>query len=117
MKRYVESKVSFEGIHCWPDAPQEVYFLRTSHRHIFTVIARKEVFHNDRDVEFIMMGRAIKSHIIAKYPAQVAPAICGALELGHTSCEMIAEDLIETFDLCECAVYEDMENGGILKKD
>jgi len=115
MKRFVEAKVSFEGIHSWANAPEDVYFLRSPHRHVFTVIARKEVCHNDRDVEFIMLGRKIKDLIEAIWPQQ-RPGY-GAFELGSTSCEMIAERLVNDLGLSECAVYEDMENGGIIRMD
>lgn len=56
----VYAKVSFEGIHCWPDAPDEVIYLRNSHRHIFNVKASVEVSQNDREIEFIMLGHRLK---------------------------------------------------------
>lgn len=49
----------FEGIHCWPDAPDEVAFLRSPHRHEFHVRLEIEVYHAEREVEFIIEKRAL----------------------------------------------------------
>lgn len=88
-----------EGIHCYPAAatdPQlasaklgtplgekyDVSFLAHPHRHIFHFKVYLEVFHDDRDVEFIQFKRWLESLYSD-----------GALELNHRSCEMIAEEL------------------------
>ena len=55
-------KLQVEGLHCWPDAAEifpEVGFLSDSHRHIFHIICKKRVDHDDRDVEFIIFKRDI----------------------------------------------------------
>ena len=44
-----------EGIHKYPDAPDGVEFLKYPHRHIFHFRVELEVFHDDRDVEFILL--------------------------------------------------------------
>lgn len=98
--------LQFEGIHCWPECPfEEVAYLRDPHRHMFHIKAWKEVQHNDRDVEFIMLKHRIAQYLDDKYPTK---------QLGRTSCEMLAKDLIERFDLKACEVSEDGENGAIL---
>lgn len=53
----------FEGIHCYPNAPDEVAFLRDPHRHIFKVKIQLEVFHDDREIEFILFKRFIKDNM------------------------------------------------------
>jgi hypothetical protein len=83
-----------EGIHCYPAAATDpmlntageydVSFLANPHRHIFHFRVSIDVFHNDRDIEFIQFKR----WIIALYSGQNS-----VLELNYKSCEMIADDL------------------------
>ena len=104
----VYCKVLFEGIHCWPDCPfDEVKYLRDPHRHIFHIKAYKQVFHDDRDIEFIMMKHQIESYLKETYPSG---------HLGATSCEMLGRELMEKFDLIEIEVSEDDENGAVIFK-
>ena len=98
----------FEGIHCWPDAPDEVSFLRTPHRHEFHVKLEVQVYHDDRDVEFILLKRWMESWLKERFPET---------DIGHTSCEMIAKELRRAAKAkwgarwMECIVSEDGENG------
>jgi len=81
-----------EGIHCYPAAatdPQlatgdeyDVSFLGTPHRHIFHFRVAIDVFHNDRDIEFIQFKRWLEN----LYKDSI-------LALDYKSCEMIADDL------------------------
>ena len=81
-----------EGIHMYPGADKDpklatgdwddVSFLGVPHRHIFHFKVWIEVFHDDRDIEFIQFKRWIERQYSQ-----------GVLELNHKSCEMIAEDL------------------------
>ena len=81
-----------EGVHCYPAAatdPQlatgdeyDVSFLGTPHRHIFHFQVWIDVFHNDRDIEFIQFKRWLEN----LYKDAI-------LELDYKSCEMIADDL------------------------
>jgi hypothetical protein len=83
-----------EGIHCYPAAATDpalctageydVSFLANPHRHIFHFRVSIDVFHNDRDIEFIQFKRWLES----LYNGQGA-----VLELDWKSCEMIADDL------------------------
>jgi len=83
-----------EGIHCYPAAATDpmlntndeynVAFLASPHRHIFHFRVSIDVFHNDRDIEFIQFKR----WLIALYSGQDS-----VLELNYKSCEMIADDL------------------------
>ena len=98
-----------EGIHCYTDAPDEVAFLRHPHRHMFHFKVSLEVFHTDREVEFIMFKRELET-LYGR----------GTLELDYKSCEMLAEDL-EKYILTKypsrhynIEVSEDNENGAIL---
>jgi hypothetical protein len=81
-----------EGIHRYPAAatdPQlctageyDVSFLANAHRHIFHFRIWIDVFHNDRDIEFIQFKRWLES----LYNKDI-------LQLDFKSCEMIADDL------------------------
>ena len=83
-----------EGIHCYPAAatdPQlntndeyNVAFLASPHRHIFHFRVFIDVWHNDRDIEFIQFKRWLES----LYSNSNA-----VLKLDFKSCEMIADDL------------------------
>lgn len=95
-----------EGIHQYPDAPEGVEFLKYPHRHIFHFKVELEVYHDDRDVEFILFKRELED-TFAK----------GILKLNNKSCEMIADDLADYItprypnrDLV-ITVSEDGENG------
>ena len=71
-----------EGIHKYPDAPDEVDFLRYPHRHIFKFKVQIEVYHDDRDIEFFIFKRWLES----LYADNI-------LELDFKSCEMISDEL------------------------
>lgn len=97
--------VLFEGVHCWPECPfEEVSYLRDPHRHVFYIKAYKKVFHDDRDVEFILLKHKIEQYLHDTYSDR---------DLGSKSCEMLASELLEQFDLCRCDISEDNENGAI----
>lgn len=106
-----------EGIHNWPDAKKifpEVGFLSDSHRHIFYICAKKEVSHDDRDVEIILFKRLILKYFHEKYNPKY-PEV-GPFKFGAMSCEMIARELLEEFQLEYCSVLEDNENGAEIYK-
>ncbi len=105
---FVVVRTSFEGFHRWPDAPDEVAFLRDLHRHVFHVRAVKRVGHVDRDVEFILLKREIDGCIQCTIPAR-------AEGVSTWSCERWAVELLERFDLEECEVSEDGENGAVVR--
>jgi hypothetical protein len=100
-----------EGIHKYPAAAtnpnlQDVSFLGYEHRHIFHFRVELEVFHDDRDVEFILFKRELENLYTS-----------GTLQLDYKSCEMMARDLYayiaETYpgrDI-RIEVSEDGENG------
>jgi len=81
-----------EGVHCYPAAATDpalatgdeydVSFLGTPHRHIFHFKVHIDVFHNDRDIEFIQFKRWLEN----LYKDSI-------LALDYKSCEMISDDL------------------------
>jgi len=108
-----------EGIHKYPAAATDpalatgdeydVSFLGTPHRHIFHFTVSIEVFHNDRDIEFIQFKRWLEKLYAG-----------GILELNYKSCEMISDDLYEAIAArypgrdIEITVAEDGENGATI---
>ncbi len=99
--------LQFSATHCWPACPfDEVAFLRDPHRHIFHIKAYQKVSHSDRDVEFIILKNAILRYLNNSYPTG---------EFGSKSCEMLAQELILEFNLSQCEVSEDNENGSLVK--
>ena len=100
------------GIHNWTNCPlEEVSYLRDPHRHMFHFKCHMIVDHDDRDCEFIMLKSRIMKWLKKKYWTKWDQAHV----FGSMSCEMIAQKLIDKFDLCQCEVSEDGENGAILR--
>ncbi len=108
-----------EGVHKYPGANtdpklatgdwDDVGFLGVAHRHIFHFRIGIQVFHNDRDIEFIQFKRWLER------------LYQGTLQLDYKSCEMIADDLyIHIADRypgrdVTISVAEDNENGCVIE--
>lgn len=112
MRCFVISSIQFEATHHWPGVLdsqipgiEEVGYLRHPHRHLFHIKAVKEVFHNDREVEIIVLKHQIEKQLLEWYPNR---------DLGPTSCEALAERILKAFDLQKCEVLEDGENGAVV---
>ena len=114
-KRWVEVTFRKAGLHSYPAAQfeeglQAVSYLSHTHRHLFHFTVKIEVFHNDRDIEFLMFLQECES--LMEYTG----AICG-------SCEMMAEYIIENISKKYTGrdmivkVSEDGENSAILEFD
>jgi hypothetical protein len=88
-KRQIWVTFQKEGIHKYPAALEEpslrdVSFLGYPHRHIFHFRVSIDVWHNDRDIEFIQFKRWLESLYSGEQ---------NCLSLDYKSCEMIADDL------------------------
>lgn len=108
-----------EGVHLYPAAKDDpvlatgdwddVSFLGYAHRHIFHFRVAIDVFHDDRDIEFIQFKRWLEGLYNSN-----------TLELNHRSCEMIAEELAQQINSkypgrsITITVAEDNENGATL---
>ena len=118
-KRQIWVTFQKEGIHLYPAAindpalatggADDVSFLGYAHRHIFHFRVAIDVFHDDRDIEFIQLKRWLESLYSD-----------GTIELNHKSCEMIAEELAQQIHTkypnrsITITVAEDNENGATL---
>jgi hypothetical protein len=107
---------SKEGIHKYPAALEDpklatgdeydVSFLGYPHRHIFHFKVWIEIYHADREIEFIQFKRWLEK----LYGEDI-------IQLDFKSCEMIADDLAEQIQAkypgrwLKISVAEDNENG------
>jgi hypothetical protein len=118
-KRMIWVTFQKEGIHKYPGADTDpalatgdeydVSFLGYPHRHIFHFRVAIQVFHNDREIEFIQFKRWLENSFTN-----------GVLQLNYKSCEMICDDLYQMIahrypdrDI-EITVSEDNENGATI---
>jgi hypothetical protein len=118
-KRMIWVTFQKEGIHKYPgadtdpklatDDEYDVSFLGYPHRHIFHFKVAIQVFHNDRDIEFIQFKRWLENSFRD-----------GVMQLDHKSCEMISDELYLLIanrypnrDI-EITVSEDGENGATI---
>lgn len=70
------------GYHCYPDAPQDVLYLRSLHRHMFKFKVQIEVTHDEREIEFHQFLRWLESLYADRQ-----------LYMDNRSCETIALEL------------------------
>lgn len=96
-------------LHCYPGAPDTVEYLRHPHRHLMHIELQMEVFHDDRELEFILVVSSLNTMI------------------EHTtwdpyiSCEQIGKRIIrwarEKYGErdVKVSVFEDGENGAIVE--
>jgi hypothetical protein len=118
-KRMIWVTFQREGIHKYPGADTDpnlatgdkydVSFLAYPHRHIFHFKVAIQVFHNDREIEFIQFKRWLEDG-----------AATGLVDFNNRSCEMISDDLYDFIarrypdrDI-EITVSEDGENGATI---
>lgn len=119
-KRMIYVTFKKEGIHKYPAALEDpklatgdefdVSFLGYPHRHIFHFRVWIQVFHQDRDLEFIQFKRWCEKLYSEN-----------TLQLDYKSCEMIADDLYKEINknypgrAVWIDVAEDGENGAFFQ--
>ena len=117
MLKRVYAKFRLEGFHNWKDAGKHSTegYLSNNHRHIFHFKISAEVGGDNREIEFISMGRVIKSLIQAKFANEDDYCV-----FGEMSCEMIANEVIPMMQekygnrTYMVDVSEDGENGCVI---
>lgn len=102
-KRMIWVTFQKEGIHKYPaalDDPKlatggwdDVSFLGYPHRHMFHFRVSIEVFHDDREIEFIQFSRWLQRLYDLGGNETDGEAGHSVLALDYKSCEMIADDL------------------------
>lgn len=118
MQTQVFCKTKFEGIHCYPDAPKEVKYLRKPHRHIFGVEVQMDVFSDDREVEFIMLKHKVDNWFRSHCNKE------GIWKMETLSCEQVGKKLLTYLESeygtnrqMIITVDEDGENGAYVYED
>lgn len=101
------------GFHKWPNAPDEVKFLRDLHRHVFRAYVQIEVEHNQRQHEFFTVQKVLNEQL-------------GMLPIkreddSDMSCEQIAQRLFGNFTSLNFPVFkvlvsEDGENAAVFER-
>lgn len=115
-QRYIWVTFQREGVHKYPAAAtdpslatgewDDVSFLAYPHRHMFHFRVEIEVYHDDRDIEFIQFKRWLLGMLDQ-----------GTLQLDYKSCEMISDQMYEEINRrypgrnVTIEVAEDGENG------
>lgn len=103
-------RLEVEGLHNWPAAREvfpEVSFLSDPHRHMFHITLKKRVYHDDRDIEFLLFKRDVLAYLKERYYLDIQRIH----DFGSKSCEMIAKELFNEFHCEYVSVFEDGENG------
>jgi hypothetical protein len=102
-KTYIILTTQFEALHSWPDCDiEDMKFLKNTHRHVFHVVMKWQVHHDDRDKEFISYKRSVTKWIRENWEGK---------DLGSKSCEMLAKNLAYSTNADYVKVMEDNENG------
>lgn len=106
-------KTQVSGTHSWNNVVNNldlsnVYFLQYEHFHIFHIKCYMKVTHEDRDVEIINLKTKIDKYLSDTYYVNK----CGYCVFNQKSCEMLAEELVDKFNLSKCEVLEDGNFGG-----
>jgi len=97
---------TMEFLHCYEDAPNEVAYLRSLHRHLAHYKVSIEVFSDDREIEFIILKHKIKDYMVNLHTDR------------NCSCEALARMLLSFIQSTygkdrdiKIEVNEDNENG------
>lgn len=116
-RTFIVVRSQFEATHNYPEAPVDVAFLSNTHRHIFHVEIEIQVFHEDRELEFILVKREFERYLNLVFHRQ---------HLGRMSCEQIAQSIQDhlhkvypfegTARKINVRVFEDNENGVYLQE-
>ena len=104
-KKYIWVTFQKERIHKYPaalDDPKlatgdwdDVSYLGYPHRHIFHFRVQIEVFHDDREIEFIQFKRWLQRLYDMAQNGNEGHDNTEVLELDYKSCEMISDELAE----------------------
>lgn len=108
---FAKITTTFEDLHQYIKAPEDVSFLRNLHRHVFHVTVYIQQFHDDRDIEFIIFKRWL-DRIIQSKVVKIK---------SSKSCEMMARELNEQIRRkygerkIRIEISEDGENGAYIE--
>jgi hypothetical protein len=109
---HITVTAKIEGLHCWPNAPEKIAFLRNLHRHIFDVAVSVETMQSDREVEFFLLKDDLYEFLDDLPPYKDHHRL---KDLMSASCEMLASSirdylLMRGYAVRSVLVGEDGEN-------
>jgi len=110
MKNTVIIQFEIEGFHHYPNAPKEVKFLSSNHRHTFLIKAGYKVSNLNREKEIFICRDQVKEYL--------GEAFGIPCEFGKMSCEMIAKEILkfsEDDGMIWCEVWEEKTGGARVK--
>lgn len=110
-KTFIVVNIVQEGVHQWRDCEiEEVKYLMNLHRHNFYIKVKKEVSHDDRDIEIIKFKKQIINYLHKRFWNMEMQL----LDFQLLSCEQIAKIIYNKFECSLVEVLEDNENGAIV---
>lgn len=106
-KTLIVVKLQVQGLHQWNDAKNklpQVAYLSFPHLHKFHVTVEKQTTSDDdRNIEIIMFEKELQDYFKRNY-FDTQFECCN---FHNRSCETIALDLLQAYDLDSCEVLED----------
>lgn len=112
-------RTSFVALHSWEDAPEQVKYLRSPHRHKFNVFLAVRT-DADREVEFHMLKHKLDGYIQSSFvltsTTDLEYDIVGIVPTVNLSCEVMARRILQHFTAAIVTVDEDGENGATVTR-
>lgn len=105
----IKINTQVEFIHRYKLAPEPVSFLREWHRHMLHISVEASVTHEERELEFILIKRAVNEILATKIDLHYVEKSCETVgrELGEELARVIGSRYMRI------EVFEDGENGSI----
>lgn len=112
MKTTVILDFDMEGFHWWSDAPDQVAFLRQSHRHLFRFRVGLRVAASNREREIFLEQWHLQDRLNREFAMLRGDSRGPVLGFNGMSCEQIAEWVLNNTDgAVWCEVLEDGRGG------
>lgn len=103
MKLEIITHNEIVGFHCWKNAPEELTFLRSRHRHVFYIRCYIPIAQYDRELEIFSEEEKVAQYLRDRYG--------DPCEFRDMSCESIARELLIYMKANEVEVLEDNRGG------
>lgn len=115
MKKTIILNFDIVGHHSWKDAPSDVDFLQSHHRHMFKIKIGMVVEHNDREKEIFLQQQLYQQYLKHKY--ETTKGNYKFHDFGNMSCEDIAEEIMNLDrSITWCEVLEDNLGGARIER-
>ena len=108
-------RVRSVGFHRWPDAPDEVRFLASPHRHVFGFAVTLAVTGHDRELEFFLVQARMRDAISSIGTASPMGLDFGAQSCEHIACALCQALLSQDLPVVSVEVDEDGENSACVR--